>query len=650
MTRHPLLLLLLILVLVAPAAPARADVTAPTTTGPSETDPGPGPAPTTSEDAGESGKTQEEAPDQGEDGRASGPRARPDRPRAPLSIRTSGGVSVRSFDLGNLTIPSTTGGQDFAAPVRGQLTLPAAGRTKGLVLLNHLRAQGCSDQTFAYPCPAGTREVRYDRGMQFLADDLARRGYAVVAPDLSPVFVSQPVRGDYDTVAAGVATMTRIRDALWRAKRGRTDQLGPGLDRLDLGTAVVLGHSRSGYFFGPLAQAWGSGPTRVTGVFPLATAMDVDADREGTGAVRSPFVSPPLPDVPVFGLVGSRDADVPTQTALHLANYLPLSRRSPAAVAVVQGYGHYFFNRSTAALEVPDDRICDPEDRCPTRRQHEKLLLEVFPRFVEDVRLGRLPAYLRQGDRPIPTRIGGAPARLLVHTPEPRTIVLAPSGTGYTTSVRPVPATVRSRPGTSVSYCRVPNPQAPFDYPDTCPEPADGALASTGIRYLAASWQRGAGGISFDLDRASASSLNLAIIPGRREGARVTLGLTDCRGRSAQVQLSGDREPALRQPDGKKGMFPATLRVPVSAFGGIDGQCLRELRVGDSRPGTIYLRQIDLTTPAGSRPPAPGDPTGPPVETGRVADPDRGLGAAAPAAVAVLIVLGLALAARRIRG
>lgn len=42
----------------------------------------------------------------------------------------------------------------------------------------------------AYPCPAGTTDLRYDRGVEYLGEALAARGFTVLIPELSPLYLN----------------------------------------------------------------------------------------------------------------------------------------------------------------------------------------------------------------------------------------------------------------------------------------------------------------------------------------------------------------------------------------------------------------------------------------------------------------------------
>ncbi len=116
-----------------------------------------------------------------------GPHASASRVAAPVAVRTAEGARVSDVDLGTWDI---TGSGKFRTPVRGLVVVPAqASGPVPVLVLAHLRSAGCSSDQLEHPCSSGLTEVRLDRGMEWLATRLAARGWAVVVPDLAPVYI-----------------------------------------------------------------------------------------------------------------------------------------------------------------------------------------------------------------------------------------------------------------------------------------------------------------------------------------------------------------------------------------------------------------------------------------------------------------------------
>ena len=119
------------------------------------------------------------------------PSVRQDGPHSPLRRKIAApkvtrlpGVRVADVDFGDVELGRRKG--QFRAPMRGVLVVPEKGRRAPLVVVSHLRMPGCTGDILAYPCPRGSKELRQDRGMTYLGEDLARKGYAVLIPDLAP--------------------------------------------------------------------------------------------------------------------------------------------------------------------------------------------------------------------------------------------------------------------------------------------------------------------------------------------------------------------------------------------------------------------------------------------------------------------------------
>lgn len=126
-----------------------------------------------------------------------GPHAPQDRTPEATSTETRGTVDVTRFDLGNLDLPRTGGqpGEPFRTPVRGSLITPHdATGPKQLILAAHLRYPACAgadgELSFSYPCPDGATELRHDRGIEYLGEALAQRGFVVLIPELTPLYLN----------------------------------------------------------------------------------------------------------------------------------------------------------------------------------------------------------------------------------------------------------------------------------------------------------------------------------------------------------------------------------------------------------------------------------------------------------------------------
>lgn len=148
-----------------------------------------------------------EHPDQGD-----GPHSPRNRTPEPLSVKRSGGVEVRAVDLGDIDLGGPRNPGEFRAPVRGQLYRPAHARGKApLLVFGHLRAPACTDDLSRWPCPAGFEPMRYDLGMAYLGQALAEQGYAVLVPDLAPLYVAGALSAPYDQTTGWLRTVGGLR-------------------------------------------------------------------------------------------------------------------------------------------------------------------------------------------------------------------------------------------------------------------------------------------------------------------------------------------------------------------------------------------------------------------------------------------------------
>ena len=156
--------------------------------------------------------------------------------------------------------------------------------------------------------------------MTYLGEDLARKEYAVLIPDLAPLWIGASTSTPYDQVAGWHTIVGGLRDRVAAANRGR-GAFGMTLTgRIDTGRSALVVHSRSAYIVEPAVRAWRrtSPVASVVAYGPAATADD-----------------PAPPDVPYLVALGSSDDDVSTTPADWVARYLGVRRRWMFAIATV---------------------------------------------------------------------------------------------------------------------------------------------------------------------------------------------------------------------------------------------------------------------------------------------------------------------------
>ncbi|EFG07795.1 Secreted protein [Streptomyces clavuligerus] len=532
---------------------------------------------------------------------AEGPRSPVDRRRAATTVTRGEGFVAVDFDLGDTALPGRGG---FRAPVRGQLVLPASGRATKLVLLSHLRSGNCSTGdiadggTFAYPCPAGSTEVRYDRGWRYLAESLARKGYTALIPDLGPVWVGHEVKGAYDQVEAVLKIFGRQRDALAGAVERGERSFGTDLrGRVDLRTAAFVTHSRSGYAAEPIARRWASGPTRIHSQYLLAPALEDSAEDP-----YGPMSAPPA-DIPWLTVIGSDDEDTGPAGSVYLSDHLGQRRAAPAGAVTVRGFGHNYFNRVLSAARADDRMGCG--NGCPGAREHERLLTRTLGAWLDHTggpRRSTGIAALDDVRAAVPRTFGGVPARwLIAGTPSARresVLALPQAGTAPGRARK----TWTASGDATARACRHYHPQDPTRRPGSCDETTMGLVRST-TNLLQVRWRKN-GAVSVPMRlRHVPEGLALHLMPfgatgEDSPGTPVRLTLRDTAGRTASVDLPAS-DPALAnvaRGERPAGFQISTVRVPLKRFRGVDPAKLDRLTVGGTgRAGGIMLRQAEFT-------------------------------------------------------
>lgn len=377
---------------------------------------------------------------------ADGPHAPTDRETAAPSVQTSadGKSTLIELDLGNVTAG------EYAAPVRGVIVTPrqASGPTP-VVVVSHLRAPNCSDQTFAYPCADGATELRFDRGMTYLGQALAGAGYTVLIPDLGGIFVGSDLTAPYDQHHLWRTSVQQLLEKITRPNAAAelgVDSLAP----LDLSRVGLVTHSRSGTVVEPARQLFG--PDNLRAVVAYAPAYD-------TFDVES--ISPAPADVPYLAVIGLADSDVGASANLWLGHYLGQERQHSAAVVALPGLGHLLVNPAASAGLGDDRRGCDLVE-CPDAATHERVLTEVSLDWLGAYILGADTQLPVRADQELPATVAGLPAHWLAATPR--------------AAARLAPADLAAAAAGTARVCRHVDPMSPQGAADACPEPEEGVV------------------------------------------------------------------------------------------------------------------------------------------------------------------------------
>ncbi|RJQ79719.1 hypothetical protein D5S17_09795 [Pseudonocardiaceae bacterium YIM PH 21723] len=509
------------------------------------------------------------------------------------------------FDLGDIDLPSNNDSKiTFRAPVRGTLTLPDKEDANApLVIFSHLRASTCGNGAFAYPCPSGVAEVRYDKGMDYLAKALAAKGYAVLVPNLAPLYIGIQQEGPYDQKIGYMVTLDRIRDRLVSAAQGGANDFGATMKgRVDTSKVAIAGQGRSGRMLAPLAIRWKQGPVKPAAILAVAPLYRVAryGEAEGNAPDTSWSTAPPT-DIPYFGLVPSADGVIEEADAnQYLSHYLSVPRTAPAQVAVTEEpFGHNFFNTALSSIPADDRLGCLGKPCVPTAEAHQALLIKSFGDWLDaTMKAGQAPELAFAADAAVPTAISGHNAEFLMATPGPKTVLLNPTGKALKDAAG---KEIQGVGDVRMQGCRFYGTNFP-DQVDRCEDnSATGSTQALATSYvLALRWTgNGAARISVPPNAAAAERLVMQVMPWWSEpgqtGTQVRVTLTDKAGKTASVQLDG-KDPALEPRSGHAPHLLGTIRLPLSRFADVDTKNLASVEIGGSgSAGAIAVRSLELS-------------------------------------------------------
>ena len=415
------------------------------------------------------------------------------------------------YDLGEETYG------DMPYRLRGRLSLPAEGTGLPLVLLLH----GAHD--------AKDPEAGFYRGFTYLADALARRGYAAASLDIQPAYV-QRYGGESDDKKACAMALRQL-EFFDRAVRGEALFPVDLTGRLDLGRIVVAGHSRGGDTALELANRL-DGAVGAVGIAPGVR----QAEKEWR-------------DIPVALLISELDGDiVDLDGYAYLGPLYQAQRRSPAAATLLRGANHNFYN---AGLDTDDAQgapgLLPAEDQ-------RAFLCRYLADFCDYATKGRDASGLFDPARPAPTELYGQRVDSLL---------VSPRLTLLSDSAQAAPAlgcaSERVTVDTHTTDLRIP--------------------LAWGTEQTLTLWRfqgqsrgdvaqlpLGAAG----LDGIDGLALDVAVPPELREPQRLLLAVEDDAGRAAAVRLPA-LEPAA---EGAAYTTFGQVRIPLSSFAGVDTEHL----------------------------------------------------------------------------
>lgn len=435
-----------------------------------------------------------------------GPHAPADRPLEPESttVNAAGTAQITQLDLGNTT------DNGYSAPIRGILITPTTEKPAPLIVLSHLRAPNCGEHTFAFPCPNGETEHRYDHGMIYLGEALAEHGYATVIPDLGGIFSGGDVESPYS------------QKQMWKQAVGALVEKLPA-EKINRDTIGLFAHSRSGAFVDSAIELFGEGKLRS--VYTYGPAYDTFDIAE---------ISPAPADIPYFSLIGDADIDVGPSANLWIGHYLDQERTQPALVAQAPGLGHMLINRS-----AKDERIGCEEMDCPDAAAHERILTESAVEWFDATLLGVKTTLPVINSNQLPEALAGVDARWLAATPN---------------------ATYRISAQQLGQVCHHADPMNPIKLPDACTEPERGV-----VQVLTGVTQTQESQVEVNIAQAQTMAIHLSPSGSYDTDNAVTITLTLNTGEAIPIPLD-PKHAALRNRANaiENGSYTlGTIRIPL---------------------------------------------------------------------------------------
>ena len=245
-------------------------------------------------------------------------------------------VSSSAWNAGTITLSDGAQTQDW-----GIAAAPTDGGPFPVVVLLHGNHPTCPTDTGGgtWPCPPGTEEENHE-GLAYLADALAARGFVAIAPGINV----QYTLGAGEPMSA-VRTAEILDRALASLEAGR---LGVPAAKADTSRLVLIGHSVGGQDASLVAGGKTSVERPVKGVVMLQPALNDVA-------------AMPLVDVPAVVVLSECDGDTGLRPGDYIARAVEQTRRSPAAVVVVERANHNFTNANLRPDAFPVAApACDP--------------------------------------------------------------------------------------------------------------------------------------------------------------------------------------------------------------------------------------------------------------------------------------------------
>lgn len=494
---------------------------------------------------------------------ATGPKAAATRTPAPTKVRHSadGQVATIAIDYGNASVG------EYTAPVRGLIIAPVQSDTPTpLIILSHLRAPNCADLESRYPCADGVAELRYDEGMQYIGEHLAKLGFTVVIPDLAPAFIGLGVKEPYDQTLLWQHIISPFISTIEQTNGG-DDKLGTAIAPVDLTNIGLFVHSRSAQMTDTAKRLFGNHLKSILAYAPSYETFEL-AD-----------ISPAPMDIPYLAIVGSRDTDVGASANLWLSHYATTPRNTVASTVELPHFGHMSINRTAAKAGIDDRRGCDMI-ACQDDKAHEQMILDVISDWFGASLQGKHSTLPLTPHTPLPEQVANHSARWLA---------LSPKAIGYV-DAKALSETALDK-SAGVQYCAYSDPMNPAAaIMPACPEPEMGVVQIlTPVAYIDHSAKA-----TTTIKGASALALHIAPTGSHADGKGTTVDIALLLDNGETVSLTiPATHPALmdRASEHDSGSYRlGTVHLPLPQS--IADRTITAVTITTDRP--VLVRSVDF--------------------------------------------------------
>ncbi|NWG17316.1 MAG: hypothetical protein HXY41_11830 [Chloroflexi bacterium] len=520
-----------------------------------------------------------------------------------VSAQTQPGAVPYELGIGQIIDPYL---DDLAIPVmlQGAIALPDSTTPAPLVVILHGRHAMCGVDISTYPCEPGT-EIRYDLGFIYLLEALARQGYAAMAININAALTEAYGRGDADARAAQL--MDLHLSALRDAAAGRDSGFPLALEgRINFEQMALIGHSSGGGAALHITRqrANGGEAEDIDALLLVAAAYNALGPEgiERTGEELYVYYSVPS-DVPVATVLPDCDGDQIrfwSQIAYEAARLDP-QRTAFAASVRVFAANHNHFNTN---VERGDRRFgyppCFGETTNIMPRSDQETFLAGYTADFLATAWGDAPASAAfDAASPAPAALYGAAIQTNLSLPAAQRQVVVFPQTADERDTNRLGGALTLSGDAGVMFC----------------PPGENCLAgiTTAGRfgYLRLSWA-GRSVFAFALppgagDLSAHNFLHMRIVPDytstlNAAGSRLNfvVKLRDEEGSESAFIVENESILDLPLPAEYYAyqpfvLFPASVRIPLAAFTGIDLTRVSDLIVqGQESSGALLLADLEL--------------------------------------------------------